>query len=674
MRITNQMFYSNMNYQYKNSMNGLFGATKQLSSGLKIQYGYEDASAFVDTMRLDYNITTLEQVQKSSSKAQTFANNSDKILNQVTDSFATFKTKLIQAANSGVSSATSMEALANDLEAIRSSMIDQVNTSINGQFLFSGTALTKKPMDDLGNYHGNNETISSVVGSKVTMPYNLPGYDLMLGRDGDYHDIQQTNVRLVKQTEPDKGMPIKEDSSIKQLVGEFKGGDTTFYLQGRNTAGEGFRTKFKISPDSTMNDLLKKIGEEYGNTENNELVDVTMNKDGHIMIKDNRKGNSVLEFNLIAATDKTATKGDAGKSDTNTPETLFNDKDIQITEFIKTYQLDKDGNKLNPFSYDKAQFDKNGKSIRGSVSQVVQATNEFATESTKLSEVTATPLYIKDANGKPKLNPKASLIGETFTLNIKNISGDTKKVDLAFNADNSTFTIDGNTYEILDAKGKKTPANELTYRQLNDVISMTTSEQLPNSLNNPTDYNKAINLAKEQVEVNLDYRGRIEAIDRRNSVSKIEITLNNTNSGDFSKTSKLSFAANEALVVDEPYVDIFKDMDEMIKAVRGQLAEADGDFVENPKNPGIEAAIKRLDHLSDHVVKRHAKIGSLSNALKSASERSELLGLNIKKIQSEIIDTDYGEAYMKLNQNSMSYQALLQATAKINSLSLLNYM
>ncbi len=234
MRITNQMFYTNMRHEYGSSMNGLFDASKQVSSGLKIQYGYEDASVFTDTLRLDYNITTLKQVQESSAKAQTFANNADKVLNQVTDTFASFKTKLIQAANGGVNSTTSMEALANDLEALRSSMIAQVNTSINGQFLFSGTALTKKPMDELGNYHGNDESIYSVTGSKVKISYNIPGFDLMLGRDGDYNDIMQTNVRLIDKTAPKNEVPkpIKEDSTIRQLVGDYEG-NTTFYLQGR---------------------------------------------------------------------------------------------------------------------------------------------------------------------------------------------------------------------------------------------------------------------------------------------------------------------------------------------------------------------------------------------------------------------------------------------------------
>ena len=41
---------------------------------------------------------------------------------------------------------------------------------------------------------------------------------------------------------------------------------------------------------------------------------------------------------------------------------------------------------------------------------------------------------------------------------------------------------------------------------------------------------------------------------------------------------------------------------------------------------------------------------------------------------ADITNADYGETYMNLMQKMMSYQAMLQSVAKINQLSLLNYM
>ncbi len=70
----------------------------------------------------------------------------------------------------------------------------------------------------------------------------------------------------------------------------------------------------------------------------------------------------------------------------------------------------------------------------------------------------------------------------------------------------------------------------------------------------------------------------------------------------------------------------------------------------------------------------HTEIGSYSNALLNASDRADFLTLNVKTIRSEIADVDIGEAYTRFTQISNNYQATLSTIAKINSMSLLNYM
>ncbi len=70
----------------------------------------------------------------------------------------------------------------------------------------------------------------------------------------------------------------------------------------------------------------------------------------------------------------------------------------------------------------------------------------------------------------------------------------------------------------------------------------------------------------------------------------------------------------------------------------------------------------------------HAKIGAVSNEFEMTIERTEMLTLNVKDLQSQNIDTDIGEATMRLNSLSTSYQALLASIAKVNNLTLLNYL
>ncbi len=110
MRIADATYYTNSKNDYQNIMQSLYKTNMQLSSGQNIQNSYDDSSIYIDTMRLNSEINTLEQVKKSSSKAQTFANNTDVAMNQFSEQLDIFKTKLIQASNSA-NSVTSLEAL-----------------------------------------------------------------------------------------------------------------------------------------------------------------------------------------------------------------------------------------------------------------------------------------------------------------------------------------------------------------------------------------------------------------------------------------------------------------------------------------------------------------------------------------------------------------------------------
>ncbi len=656
MRITNQMMFSSSQYDYSKTMQNLYKIDRSISSGTKIQQGYEDAMIYDNTMRLDYDLTTLKQVKLTSQKAQTFANNSDKAMNQMTDILTDVKTKLIKASNSGANSTTSMEAIANDLKGFKNELMNIANTSINGQFLFSGSATDKKPISLDGEYNGNDKQMKAVIGSRVKLPFNVTGSELFMGMDRDYNKIVQTNVQLTNQLNTTQTEYINESSTVKELVGDYEG-DSVFYIQGRKPNGDTFTSRFSMTPDSTMEDLLDKIGNEYGNDGINDVVDVSMNTSGQIVIKDNQKGNNELDFFMVAATDPFAAVGDVGaaKVDSLDDFKLPAAQDLKITSFI---QGDRSNFDNDAIISDNVKFLKKGNSVTGSTSQVVKGTNRFATDSTKLSEVAGGPLDMqkftitgKDKNG----------LDFEVTLNLGNVS---------------TVTIDATDYQIPDNQGNPTKADDLTYRQLNDIVAMAVSNTKPDS-NSVADYNEAVSNSRRGVSVELDYRGRMKVTDMVNPSSKIELSIYGEHAGKFADTqtegSLLSFSQNNAITIDEPYVDIFKDLDRMINAVENSIYQADSSSLD-PRNPGIEAALARLDHISDHVSKSHTAIGSFSNALKSAEERSELLSLNIKSIQSTIIDIDIGESYLKLNQLAMNYQAILQATSKINSLSLVNYM
>ena len=926
MRITNQLMNFNNVYNYQKNSNSLYKSHQAFSTGLKINYAYEGSGIYVDAARLEYESNLLKQVESTTLKATEFSKNSDKALNDFVLKLTEFKTKLIQAAND-IHDVTSRNAIANDLEGIKQNLIDIANTTINGQYLFSGTALDTMPIDDLGNYNGNAESIKAVIGTNQTSNYNINGQSLFLGSDNDYKKVITTNVNLVnnynKFANPDepikyvglgddlrdligtnyrseefnKANPPKEDDFTKDAV---KDQPTTFFLQGRKPDGSTFSTKVTMTPDSSIQSLLDNIGYALGNDKEgkNPLVQVTLNNSGQIEITDIRNGNQMMELHLFGLTPQQSTEkynvggfeininpatsanykvttstdanGNTEISATNinnnqtytisvnaqgqlqvatgnnttvvpnvnnpsalnlndlgnngidaTDFTAFNpnnadqvremsstkvrDKDgswvdvsdltdletieenikngkVYLTEFIKSDFKDTLGVKNDATDYNKLQFAQKDNILTGSVSQVVKGKNTFATDATKLKDVAGAGLqdnpdsnmtmHIKSKNGKyyqVKIDfsdPLSASVPKATQLTITETNADGTPI-IPPGGFTPVPVYQGNIMlgkyneATKTTDGVVTQADDISYKQLNDIVAMVAAGNLPDdrvgntvaknlsdqnlfpnvAINNANDlkirlktnvndpateaiidqavdaagltfpvtnkqeaigkvkdliinnadyatarfeaYNKAVDGANASVNVELNYRGQMQIIDKSATVSNIEISIFETFSADkpeFGKEanstvagSLFNFNANNMISIDEPSVDIFKDLDAMIAAVR------DGSYRGNPdgtnaRTTGIQGALKRIDHIQDHVNKLHTQIGSYTNVLESSSSRASMLYVNVESIKNDVIGADLGESMLIYKQYLTQFEAMLQTSSMISKISLLNYM
>ncbi|ECO1974114.1 flagellar hook-associated protein FlgL [Campylobacter jejuni] len=749
MRITNKLNFTN---SVNNSMGGqsaLYQISQQLASGLKIQNSYEDASTYIDSTRLEYEIKTLEQVKESTSRAQEMTQNSMKALQDMVKLLEDFKVKVTQAASDS-NSQTSREAIAKELERIKESIVQLANTSVNGQYLFAGSQVANKPFDSNGNYYGDKNNINVVTGAGTESPYNIPGWDLFFKADGDYKKQISTNVSFTDNRwdltqNPDKTKYLTGDSKWQQLIGQGYVKDngldpdkdfeydnkldfppTTLYVQGTKPDGTSFKSAVLVKPEDTLEDVMENIGALYGNTPNNKVVEVSMNDSGQIQITDLKQGNNKLDFHAVAFTpqadDRAELTGiiDAAKQEgismdevtnrvmqaataapsngditkLNSPVTIqINGQDFEIdlkqTDFIKSKMTDTDGNATNGADYDNVYFEKNGNTVYGNVSQVIKGSNAYATDSTKLSEVMAGD----------------SLNGTTLNLKVNSKGGNSYNVTINLQTSTVSYPDPNNPNQTISFpithtdpttgnSGVVTPPNEITYGQINDIIGMFAADKIPTqsitATNGKVDangYNNLKQLMKDSqatVDVSMDYKGRISVTDKLSSGTNIEISLSDSQSGHFpqppfSTTSSVtngpnfSFSANNSLVIDEPNVDIIKDLDSMIDAVLKGNMRADSES-EDPRNTGMQGALERLDHLSDHISKLNTTMGAYHNTIKDVNTRSTFLSVNVESIKSNVIDVDYGEAMMNLFQVQLAYQASLKASTTISQLSLLNYM
>jgi len=718
MRVTSSMYYDNLFGPSNSKLNKkLFDVNKQIASGLKIQYASDDVSTFVETMRLDNELTVLGQVKKSTQSASKVANQSDTVMNEFTDTLNRMRVLFINAANAS-SSEASQDAISGELKGLEEHLKNLANTSINGQYLFSGSAVDTRPIADDGTYQGNDKTLKAFLGSNVQQQYNIPGSELFLGEENKINREITSNVRNNSLTAefPDftnatvqgvENSVITTSSTIRDLMGDTDNTTGTninhFYLRGVKHDGTAFATDIKMNQGDTVAELLKNIGDIYGNTLNTNVVNVNLNQFGQIVIEDKIKGSSKLDFNLTAAVDYDQTDvGDsadisdaiygvnAGKID-NLKDGETNFKSIingtsnagNSNLFVKSFTQSPYtvttiytplagktlADDIYAIAYDRTQFTKEGSRLTSDVSQVLKLTNAFASPSTKLSEVAD----LSQGTAGTLDGTMLKLVGE----NINGVAYDVQ-IDLQNTAGGgSTFSLDGGVtnYSIFDMSSPRTAVNadDMTYQQLMDVVNMVVTGQTPTA-NTTAEYDSKITSSKGAGNTILSYDGKITFEQLNTTDTKASISIFDDNSGDFTAPSSiLSFNSNNALTIRDPKTDFFKSIHQMIQSVEEYKEYPDassGDI----RGVGIENAIQMMDDLFEHVSRSHAIVGAQSNALTRSSERAELLEISTMTLRSSIIDTDIAEASLTLTQLTLNYQAMLSTVGRVSQLSLVNYL
>lgn len=705
-RVTASSFYNNI-YGENNKLNRqLFDVNKQIASGQKIQYAHEDPGVFIDTLRLDNEITTLQQTKSSSQNAYKFSTQTDTTIGEIVKTFEAMKVKLLNAGND-TNSQSSLDAIAKDLRGLQNYMQTLSNTSINGQYIFSGTSTAQKPIDSEGNYQGNNKDMMSFLGSGLKQKYNISGAELFLGEESNIKRTITTNVEQFNLTKmyphdlQSSAIPIdqtetayiKATDTIRDLMGDTDTNTTNsptkishFYLQGTRSNGDTFKQKIDIPMDATVNDLMQKISDAYGKDQ----VIVSLNTQGQIEISDKLSGSSKLDFHMVGAVDHgidgidsaDVTSLNALQSSTST--TNFKDiitagKEVYVKEFIQSGLTSSDSTiTFKGLTYDQYNFDQKGAKLTSNVSQIIRDTNEFATSSSKLIDV----------SGMNSVN------GRSMSLKGNNVHGTAYDISILLGSP-STFTdnLTATTYNIYgsafnDALGvtagvKETTegipsnADEVTYKQLMDVVNIVVTGSIPTSVD-PVAYDSAIENANSRGKVSLTQDGKMMFEDLIKPVTSASLSISDTTTNSFFPPlitgNALTFQANNALTIRDPKNNLFTQIEEMIKSVEQGKKHADGSNSKDPRNLGIQNSIQIMDDLMEHVNKLQANSGSYSKVLDLTISRTDLLIVNSKSLRSEVIDTDIAEATLKIQQLSLNYQALLSNISKVSKLSLVNYL
>jgi flagellar hook-associated protein 3 FlgL len=185
----------------------------QLSSGQQINKPSDDPTGTVRALQLRGDLKRSAQYASNASDALGFMTAADSAYQQATKIVQSARTLVVQGLNAGASDSASAAALADQVDALRSSLISVANASYNGRPVFGGTTAGAVAYDPSGTYVGDGGSVTRSVAPNTTVAISQTGTDAF-GPPGNDLFALLDNVSAALRTDP---------SSLSSALTQFDG-------------------------------------------------------------------------------------------------------------------------------------------------------------------------------------------------------------------------------------------------------------------------------------------------------------------------------------------------------------------------------------------------------------------------------------------------------------------
>ena len=147
----------------------------QISSGKRISKPSDDPAGADAAMRLRSQATAATQAGRNASDGLAWLGSIDTTLNGINGSLQRARDLTVQGASTGSNDATSLAAIATEIDQIRSGVIDEANTTYLGRPVLGGTTAGGKAYDSTGAFVGDGNPVNRTVGPGVSVQVNVSG-------------------------------------------------------------------------------------------------------------------------------------------------------------------------------------------------------------------------------------------------------------------------------------------------------------------------------------------------------------------------------------------------------------------------------------------------------------------------------------------------------------------
>lgn len=147
----------------------------KMSSGKQILQPSDNPTGTVSAMNLRSEMARNDQYATNAQDALAWLSTADSAYSQVVSVLQQARTLVVQGLNTGANDATANSAIAQQVDALRSSLVALANTAYNGRPIFGGTTASGAAYDSSGNYVGDTGSVVRMVGPNSTVSVSAQG-------------------------------------------------------------------------------------------------------------------------------------------------------------------------------------------------------------------------------------------------------------------------------------------------------------------------------------------------------------------------------------------------------------------------------------------------------------------------------------------------------------------
>jgi flagellar hook-associated protein 3 FlgL len=192
MRVTDSMFFNNMQRSIAQRQSDYADAQEQAASGLKVEKPSDDPLAYAQARSETGRLNRAKSYDRTIDTAKTSLSVTDDTLTEVDNVMQSIRDIAVQGANDTLNP-NDRNTLSQQLGSLKDQLVSLGNTVADGRYVFAGYKDNAPPYDPTGTYTGDPNVQNVEVSPGVNLSMGVTG-DKVFGASGD--DIFATITKM----------------------------------------------------------------------------------------------------------------------------------------------------------------------------------------------------------------------------------------------------------------------------------------------------------------------------------------------------------------------------------------------------------------------------------------------------------------------------------------------